>query len=71
MKSQLPRLLDEEADRAYYKEVGNRILNVLIKEFQCYYLGSGFPEFTNVYKGNDIQMRRIRRVTDYIYPQLQ
>ena len=67
LKNQLPRLLDGEADRAYYKEVGNRILNVLIKEFQCYYLGSGFPEFTNVYKGNDIQMRRIRRVTDYIY----
>ena len=40
---------------------------VLIKEFQCYYLGSGFPEFTNAYKGNEIQLRRIRRVTDYIY----
>lgn len=67
LKSQLPRLLDSHADRAYYKEVGERILNTLIQEFQCYYLGSGFPEFTNAYRGNGIQLRRIRRVTDYIY----
>ena len=29
--------------------------------------GSGFPEFNNAYKGNELQLRRIRRITDYIY----
>ena len=47
--------------------MGEKILNTLIKEFQCYYLGSGFPEFNNAYKGNELQLRRIRRITDYIY----
>ena len=68
LKKQLPRLLDRTGtETAAYREVGEKILNTLIKEFQCYYLGSGFPEFNNAYKGNELQLRRIRRITDYIY----
>ena len=67
-EKQLPRLLDRTGtETAAYREVGEKILNTLIKEFQCYYLGSGFPEFNNAYKGNELQLRRIRRITDYIY----
>ena len=52
LKKQLPRLLDRTGtETAAYREVGEKILNTLIKEFQCYYLGSGFPEFNNAYKG--------------------
>ena len=51
LKKQLPRLLDRTGtETAAYREVGEKILNTLIKEFQCYYLGSGFPEFNNAYK---------------------
>jgi len=68
LKKQLPRLLDVgQADRAYLYLVGTGILNTLIKEFQCYYLGKGFPEYNYTYKGNEIQLSRIRRVMGYIY----
>ena len=51
LKKQLPRLLDRTGtETAAYREVGEKILNTLIKEFQCYYLGSGFPEFNNAYR---------------------
>ena len=41
LKKQLPRLLDRTGtETAAYREVGEKILNTLIKEFQCYYLGT-------------------------------
>lgn len=68
LKKQMPRLLDgSEAARAGYYEFGEKILKILIQEFQCYYLGKGYPEFNNVYQANELQLKRIRRVIDYIY----
>ena len=68
LKKQLPKLLDErEAEWTNTREIGGRILRILIKEFQCYYLGKFYPEFSTAYKDNEIQLKRIRRIIDYIY----
>lgn len=52
------------------REIGGRILRILIAEFQCYYLGRYFPEFSNAFKDNEVQLNRIRRTCDYIYANL-
>lgn len=49
------------------REIGGRILRILIAEFQCYYQGRYFPEFSNAFKDNEVQLNRIRRTCAYIY----
>ena len=68
LKKQIPKLLDRnERGWTDFKEIGDKILRILIKEFQCYYLGNFFPEFNPAYKDNELQLKRIRRIIDYIY----
>ena len=68
LKKQLPRLFAEErADEGELREMGASILGILIREFQCYYLGRGYPEFNKVYRDNEVQLGRVRRIIDYIY----
>lgn len=68
LKKQIPKLLDErETAWTNVKEIGDKILRILIKEFQCYYLVKFYPEFNPIYKDNEIQLKRIRRIIDHIY----
>lgn len=68
LKKQLPRLLaKEQADLREMREMGDRILRILIKEFQCYNLGKCYPEFHTTYQDNEVQLGRIRRISGYIY----
>jgi len=68
LKKQLHRLLTpSDAEEAGFYEVGEKILRILIGEFQCYYLGKGYPEFNRIYLDNEVQLNRIRRIIDYIY----
>ena len=69
--------LKNQASRIFFppqpdtlREIGGRILRILIAEFQCYYLGLYFPEFSNAFKDNEVQLNRIRRTCDFIYANL-
>ena len=69
--------LKNQASRIFFppradalREIGGRILRILIAEFQCYYLGRYFPEYSNAFKDNEVQLNRIRRTCDYIYANL-
>lgn len=68
LKKQLPRLFAaEQAEQGELREMGERILHILIREFQCYNLGKGHPEFNTMYRDNEVQLGRVRRISDYIY----
>ena len=65
---QLPLLLGTlEPERNGLFKIGEEILSLLIRYFQCYFIGNYFPEFNNVFRDNEIQLMRIRRIIDYIY----
>ena len=68
LKKQLPRLLaGERTDQRELRETGDKILRILIREFQCYNLGKCYPEFSKMYRDNEVQLGRVRRISDYIY----
>ena len=68
LKKQLPRFMaGERADLGMLREIGDNILRILIREFQCYNLGKGYPEFNKTYRDNEVQLGRVRRISDYIY----
>jgi AraC-like DNA-binding protein len=64
----LPRFFsDNPPDQSCLHKIGEDILNILIRNFQCYYMGKYYPEFNNIYRNNEIQLKRIRRILAFIY----
>lgn len=68
LKKQIPLLMSRtRMAPAEIRQMGDKILRLLIQEFQCYNLGKGYPEFNKMYLDNEVQLGRIRRICDYIY----
>lgn len=68
LKKQIPLLLSpSRMTPTEIRKMGDKILRILIQEFQCYNLGKGYPEFNKMYRDNEVQLGRIRRICDYIY----
>lgn len=63
----LTRFFNEDRKEINYYKEGAEIIKILVRHFQCYNIVKYYPEISDAFKGNEVQLSRIRHIVDYIY----